>query len=407
MGYSGRMPWKATCVIDERTKMISEYLSGDYTVVELARRHGVSRKSAYKWIVRYRQQPQVGLADRSRAPHHHPNALSVELEERILTWKAYRPHWGAPKIHSKLRDHPACPAESTVSNVLQRHGLSRRQRRRTRATPSAQPFSPAGAPNDVWCVDFKGWFRLGNGHRCDPLTISDAASRYLLCCQGISGTTGWVSVQPLFERVFREYGLPQRIRSDNGAPFASLGLGGLSPLSVWWLRLGIGLERIRPGHPEQNGRHERMHRTLKETITIESTLGRQQRVLDTFRRDYNEERPHEALGQQPPASVYVPSARDYPSRLLEVTYPEDWFVHNVRRCGEIKWRGDRLYLGQSLIGQSIGLKPLAEGLWSIHFMAQPLALLDERKSPLRIRPLPTQQPSNVTHVLGRNCYLCP
>jgi putative transposase len=391
MGYSGRMPWKATCVINERTIMISEHLSKDYSIAELARRRGVSRKTAYKWIGRYQQDPAASLADRSRAPLHHPNALSAELEQTILAWKARRPTWGAPKIHSKLRDQPDCPAESTVSNVLQRHGLSRRQRRRARATPSAQPFSAASAPNDLWCVDFKGWFRLGNGRRCDPLTISDAASRYLLCCQGISGTTGWVSVQPLFERVFREYGLPCKIRSDNGAPFASLGLGGLSPLAVWWLRLGISLERIQPGHPEQNGRHERMHRTLKEAIKIQRTLGRQQRVLDEFRRDYNQERPHEALGQQPPASIYEPSRRDFPSRLLAVSYPDDWLARSVRRKGEIKWRGKHLYVSKSLAGQWVGLQPLAEGLWTIHFMTQPLAILDERKSPSRLRPLRPKQ----------------
>jgi putative transposase len=389
------MPWKATCVINERTIMISEHLSGDYSIAELARRRGVSRKTAHKWIARHRREPQAGLGDRSRAPHHHPNALSVELEEKILNWKAHRPTWGAPKIHSKLRDDPACPSEGTVSNVLQRYGLSRQQRRCAQATPSALPLSLAGRPNDIWCVDFKGWFRLGNGRRCDPLTISDASSRYLLCCQGIRGTTGWVSVRPLFERVFREYGLPQKIRSDNGAPFASMGLGGLSPLAVWWLRLGIGLERIRPGKPQDNGRHERLHRTLKEAITIERTLGRQQYVFDEFRRDYNEERPHEALGQQPPASVYVPSERNFPNRLLEVNYPGDWLVRRVRRKGVIKWRGDLLYLSKSLAGQSIGLEPSTDGRWILHFMTQPLALLDERKATPQIRPLRPKQPSNV------------
>lgn len=186
--------------------------------------------------------------------------------------------------------------------------------------------------------------------------------------------------------------MPCRIRSDNGAPFASLGLGGLSPLAVWWLRLGIGLERIRPGHPQENGRHERLHRTLKETITIEPTLSRQQRVFDEFRRDYNQERPHEALGQQPPASVYVPSARDFPARLLAVTYPEAWLVRSVRHCGDIQWRGHRLYVSESLAAQWVGLQPLADGLWTLHFMNQPLANLDERKSPLRLRPLKPKQP---------------
>lgn len=381
------MPWKETCVINERTIMMSEYLSGDYSIAELARRHGISRKTAHKWIGRYAADPGGGLADRSRVPHHHPNALSEEVEQMILTWKARRPGWGAPKIHSKLRDRPDCPAESTVSNVLRRHGLSRRQRRRARTTPCAEAVVQASGANEVWCVDFKGWFRLGNGRRCDPLTLSDAWSRYLLCCQGICGTTGWLTVQPLLREVFREYGLPQRIRSDNGAPFASLGLGGLSPLAVWWLQLGIGLERIQPGHPEQNGRHERMHRTLKESVSIQATLHRQQAVFDEFRRDYNEERPHEALGQQPPAGIYVPSVRVYPERLPVAEYPAAWTKRSVRSNGEIKWNGQLVYLSQSLVGHWIGLEPVAEDLWRLHFMQQPLGWLDERKSTPQIHSL--------------------
>jgi len=392
MGYSGRMPWKETCVINERTIMLSEYLSGDYSIAELARRRGISRKTAHKWIGRYGADPGGGLADRSRAPQHHPHALSEAMEQLILTWKARRPRWGAPKIHSKLWREPDCPAESTVSNVLRRHGLSRRQRRPKRATPNAGPLVQAGGANEVWCVDFKGWFRLGNGGRCDPLTLSDAWSRYLLCCQAISGTTGWLTVQPLLTEVFREYGLPQRIRSDNGAPFASLGLGGLSPLAVWWLQLGIGLERIQPGHPEQNGRHERMHRTLKEAVSIQTTLRQQQVALDEFRRDYNEDRPHEALGQQPPASVYVSSAREYPERLPVAEYPAAWIKRSVRSNGEIKWNGELVYLSQSLTGHWVGLEPVAEDLWQIHFMHQPLGWLDERKTIPQIRSLKQKQP---------------
>ena len=392
MGYSGRMPWKATSEMNERTVMINEYLSGDYSVAELARRRGISRKTAHKWIGRYRADPAGGLGDQSRAPHHHPNALAPGLEQAILAWKARRPSWGAPKIHSKLWDDPACPAESTVSNVLRRHGLSRRLRRRARATPNAEPWIEAGSSNEVWCTDFKGWFCLGDGRRCDPLTISDACSRYLLCCQGITGTTGWVAVRPLFERVFREYGLPLRMRSDNGAPFASRGLGGLSPLAVWWLRLGIGLERIAPGHPEQNGRHERMHRTLKEAVPVQGTLGRQQRAFDAFRQDYNEERPHEALGQKPPASAYAPSPRDFPERLLVVEYPDDWVKRRVRSNGEIRWRGEKVYISQSLIDQWIGLQPVADGLWGLYFMTEQLGQLDERKTTPRVRPLTRNQP---------------
>lgn len=388
------MPWKATCVIDERTSMISEYLSGDYSIAELARRRGISRKTAHKWIGRYLADGGGGLGDRSRAPRHHPHALSEAMEGMILAWKARRPGWGAPKIHSKLWSQPDCPAESTVSNVLRRHGLSRRQRRRLPAPPYAGPLVTAGKANEVWCVDFKGWFRLGNGRRCDPLTLSDAWSRYLLCCQGICGPTGWLTVRPLLVEVFREYGLPQRIRSDNGAPFASSGLGGLSPLAVWWLQLGIGLERIQPGHPEQNGRHERIHRTLKETVSIRTTLRRQQAAFDDFRRDYNEERPHEALGQQPPASVYAPSVRAYPERLPRAEYPTAWVKRSVRSNGEIKWNGELVYVSQSLAGHWVGLEPVAEELWRIYFMHHPLAWLDEHKTVPHLRPL-------------KMCNLCP
>jgi putative transposase len=381
------MPWKETCVRNERTIMIAEYLSGDYTLAELARRSGVSRKTVHKWVGRYEREPGCGLVDGSRAPHHHPNALSPAMEAAILEWKARRPLWGAPKIHSKLKEYVDCPAESTVSNVLQRHGLTRRVRRRARATPSAGPLQHAQGPNEVWCVDFKGWFLTGDGQRCDPLTISDAYSRYLLCCQAVKGSTGRVVVQPLMEMIFREYGLPWAIRSDNGSPFASVGLGGLSQLSVWWLRLGVRLERIAPGHPEQNGRHERLHRTLKEAVLRppERDGRRQQAAFDGFREEYNQDRPHEALNQQPPASVYEPSRRDFPARLLEPEYPDDWLKRGVRSNGEIRWHGEKIHLSQALIGQWVGLEPEGEGRWAIHFMTEKLGYLEERRGKLQIR----------------------
>ena len=367
--------------MNERSIMIGEYLSGDYCVAELARRHGVSRKTVHKWIERYRQHPGDGLMDLRRAPHEHPNAISEQLVREILDWKAKRPLWGAPKIHSKLRERADCPAESTVSNVLKRHGLSRRVRRRNRATPNAGPLNHLVGPNEVWCVDFKGWFRMGNGRRCDPLTMSDAYSRYLVCCQGIGGPTDLRTVQPLFEGVFREYGLPMSIRSDNGPPFASVGLGGLSQLSVWWLRLGIGLERIEPGHPEQNGRHERFHRTLKEAVLHppQYNLRRQQEVFDVFRKEYNQDRPHEALNQHPPGCVYVASARDYPGRLAQPEYPDIWQKRSVRSNGEIKWRGKKVYVSEALIGQWVGLEPVGEDAWELHFMSQRLGRIDVRR----------------------------
>lgn len=366
--------------------MISEYLSGARSIAEIARQRGVSRKTVHKWVGRYAEESVTGLEDRSRAPQTHPNAISSELERAILEWKARYPLWGAPKIHSKLQGAADCPAESTVSNVLRRHGLTRQVRRRARATPTVGPLASALGPNDVWCVDFKGWFRTGNGQRCDPLTISDAYSRYLLCCQGLSGFTGRRVVQPWFERVFREYGLPTAIRSDNGAPFASIGLGGLSRLSVWWLRLEIGLERIEPGHPEQNGRHERMHRTLKEAVLRppRRNLTAQQQAFDAFQREYNEERPHEALNQHVPGSVYEPSRRDYPSRLAEPAYPAAWATRGVRSNGEIKWSGRKVYVSQALIGQRVGLKPESDGIWSLYFMGAELGRLDERAAIIKI-----------------------
>jgi len=314
--------------MSERIKMISSYMGGDSAISELAAEHGVSRKTVYKWIKRYEAGGWSALEDQSRAPRHHPNAVSAEVEQALVEMKERWPLWGAPKLRRKLElalgvEH--CPAESTVSEILRRHGLSRIARRKRRAVPSTQPFAACQEANAVWCADFKGWFRTGDGSKCTPLTISDGHSRYLLRCQGLDGSTGMTTVQPLFIATFREYGMPRAIRTDNGAPFASTGLGGLSALSVWWVRLGLDLERIQPGRPQQNGRHERMHRTLKAATAQppQANLRRQQEVFDAFRREYNEERPHEALGQRPPAEVYQPAPRDYPERLPEQRgYPD-------------------------------------------------------------------------------------
>lgn len=382
------MSWKQTDEMNERTILIGEWLSQEFNVSELAQRRGISRKTAYKWIKRYEQGGPEGLKDLSRAAHTHPNAISAQIKQAILDWKEARPLWGAPKIHSKLIGLAGCPAESTVSNVLKRHGWIGPQRRRRRATPTPPAsLAKASGPNEVWCADFKGWFRVGTGQRCDPLTISDAYSRFLLCCRGLPGAADQRAVRPWFERTFREYGLPRVIRTDNGPPFASVGLGGLSQLAVWWLRLGIQVERIDPGHPEQNGRHERMHRTLKEA-TIRpagANLRAQQRVFDRFCEEYNHERPHEALGQKPPATVYRPSRHAYPSKLLCPEYDASWVERAVRSNGEIRWKGTKWFVSESLIGQRIGLKPVAEGLWVIHFMSLELGVLNERQQRIERR----------------------
>ncbi len=394
MGYTWRMPWKEISAIDERTILISEHLSQEFSLSQIARRRGISRKTAYKWIERYQQMGPEGLKDQPRAAHHHPNAISPEMKQRILDWKELRPLWGAPKIHSKLQGLADCPAESTVSNVLKRHGWVGKVRRRCRATPTPGPLAVARGPNEVWCADFKGWLRMGDGQRCDPLTISDAYSRFLLCCQGLAGAAGLQAVRPWFETTFREYGLPRVIRTDNGSPFASSGLGGLSLLSVWWLRLGIHVERIAPGHPEQNGRHERMHRTLKEATArpVASNLPAQQAAFDAFRQEYNHERPHEALGQQPPATAYSCSPRVYPARLVCPEYATGWVVRSVRSNGEIRWQGRKLFISEALAGQRVGLEPVADGVWVLHFMSAQLGVIDERYQRVQRIRWPRQQP---------------
>jgi len=377
--------------MNERIKMIGSWMGGDYAISELAAEYGVSRKTAYKWIERYEAGGVEALGDRSRAPRHHPNAVAEEVQQALLELKAQRPLWGAPKLRRKLElmlGTEPCPAESTVSEILRRHGLSRMARRRRRAVPSTQPFAACQQANAVWCADFKGWFRTGDGRKCTPLTISDGHSRYLLRCQGLGGSTGFTTVQPLFIATFREYGLPQAMRTDNGAPFASTGLGGLSTLSVWWMLLGINLERIEPGQPQQNGRHERMHRTLKQATAQppRANLRRQQEAFAEFRREYNEERPHEALGQRTPSQAYQPATRDYPERSpRQRGYPDDWQKRKVRPSGQIKWKGRDLRITDALVGHEIGLKPVSDGQWSIYFEGLRLGHYDERNH--RIKPV--------------------
>ena len=378
------MPWNTKTVKAVRVQMLEQYESGDFEIAELARFYGISRKSVYKWIWRYEEAGVEGLADQSRAPHRHPNAVEAEVVGMILELKARWPRWGAPKLRHKLRaslSQEALPAESTVSKILQRYGLTSGARRRRPAAATPTGLREYEKANGVWCADFKGWFKTGDGKRCTPLTISDGYSRYLLRCQGLDEKTDRLAVQPLFAATFREFGLPLSIRTDNGPPFASVGLEGLSALSVWWMRLGIEVERIEPGCPQQNGRHERMHRTLKEATARppQASLRAQQRAFDRFVQEYNFERPHEALEQMTPASWYESSPREFPERLPAAPpYPDEWQKRRVRSGGQIKWQGHNVQVTTALAGEVVGLEPKDDGLWAVHFVSQKLGQFNER-----------------------------
>ena len=374
------MPWNDASPEVEQIKFIQRWQRGGETFVDTCQAFGVSPKSGYKRRHRFEAEGWDGLGDRSRAPHQHPNQTRPEVVERLIAARREHPHWGPKKLVAWLGDREpgvSWPAPSTVGDLLDRAGLVHRRKRRRRATPWSQPFVQAGQPNDLWCIDFKGWFRTGNGVRVNPLTVEDAASRYLVVCHGLHQPRG-AQVRPVLERAFREYGLPWAIRSDNGTPFASVGLGGLSSLAVWWIKLEILPERIEPGHPEQNGRLERLHRTLKaETASPpQTTWQRQQRAFDGFRSSYNQERPHEALGQQPPARHYQPSARQYPSRVDSPEYGSGMTVRRVRSNGEIKWNGGKVYLSEALCGEPVGLMPQDDRYWTVHFGPLQIGLLD-------------------------------
>ena len=390
------LPWKDTSIESERLQFIERHIAGEETVAELCRRSGISRKTGYKIIGRYEAYGEDGLLDLSRAPHSHPNATPIEVAERIIEAKRTHPTWGPKKIvawlHS-IEPYVPWPSSSTAGAILDRVGLVRRRKRRRRATRWGEPFAHARSPNDVWAIDLKGWFRTDDGMRIDPLTAQDAMSRYLLVCDPLDRPAG-PEVKRSLERTFREYGIPRAIRTDNGPPFASVGLGSLSPLSAWWVKLGIVPERIQPGHPEQNGRIERLHRTLKAEAASppKANWRRQRRALERFRHTYNFERPHEALGQQPPSRLYTPSIRPYPTRISSPEYNAGVTVRSVRSNGQIKWKGDMLYVSESLKGEPIGLVQIDERTWSIQFGPLIIGLLDDPtrkvdKTPVKVLPM--------------------
>ena len=380
------MPWRETCTMDERLKFMAAWLEGEESRSSLCERHGISRKTGYKWAGRYAADPLDGLVNRTHVPLNIPHKIEAGVAALIVTLRHQRPSWGPRKLRAALmRGDPerGWPAASTIGDLLRREGLVQRRRRRSSALLLTQPFATVTQANDTWCVDFKGWFRTGDGQRCDPLTVSDAHSRYLLGCRIVPPTGE--GVQPVIERLLREHGLPGAIRSDNGPPFASTAAGGLSRLSVSWLKLGIRLERIEPGCPQQNGRHERMHRTLKAETARPPAADppAQQACFDVFRQVYNEERPHEALGQVPPATVWQPSTRLYPVRIEEPVYRPDHAVRRVRSNGEIRWGGNLVFVSDALIGELVGVAETETGDWIVRFIDVDLGIIDRRTRKLR------------------------
>jgi transposase InsO family protein len=373
------MPWQECSVMEERLRFVARLLEGE-GMSEVCREFGISRKTGYKIFNRYREQGLDALADRSRRPVRYAHQLPDQVERLIVDLKRDKPHWGARKIRElllrKLAGDVRLPAKSTVHAVLDRHGLVQRARRR-RNRAQGTPLSAGAAPNALWCADFKGEFKLGNGRYCYPLTVSDHASRYLLLCEAFDSTRE-APVIEAFQRLFRDRGLPVAIRSDNGLPFASPnGLYNLSRLSVWWLRLGISIERIKPGHPQQNGRHERMHLTLKKEATRPPGLNslQQQAKFDVFVHEFNAERPHEALAMQCPAEFYTASPRPYHG-LPQLEYP--WHDRDilVTACGRICMHRKKINVSTVLAGQKLGISEVDDGIWLVSFMHYDLGYID-------------------------------
>lgn len=382
------MPWKECKPMDERLKFVARLLDGEKMSV-VCRDFGISRPTGYKIFNRYKDLGLEGLEDRSRRPYRHANKLPFQVERTILQIKREHPTWGAPKIREKLiREYPMIqpPAKSTIHAVLDRNNLVKRRKRRRYRTEGT-PLKDAKSPNALWCADYKGEFMMGNKQYCYPLTITDYRSRFLLACEGLESTKSLFAFT-VFERVFKEYGLPDSIRTDNGTPFASPNaLFGLSRLSVWWLRLGIAIERIKPGHPEQNGRHERMHLTLKREATKPASYNflQQQDRFDTFAEIYNNARPHQALGGHYPGDLYTPSPRVYRSP-EPPEYPYHDRTITVTQCGRICIGRRKVNLSTVFAGQKVGIREVADNIWLVSFMHYDLGFFDEEVG--RVEPGP-------------------
>jgi putative transposase len=404
------MPWKEIRVEQQKEALIREYQEGA-AIIELAAAYGISRKTVYKWLGRHEEFGPSGLSDLSRRPHHSPTQVTAEVEAAIvaarLRWK-----WGPRKLRVKLGQSDQTqnwPSVSTIAAVLHRKGLVVCRPRRSRTPVQRPPYADAVGPNSVWCADYKGHFKTGDGTRIDPLTITDAATRYLLKCV-IVERTGYIHAQAVFEAAFREFGLPEIIHTDNGVPFASTAPGGLSRLSMWFIRLGITPERSRPASPQDNGRHERMHRTLKAATAAppSATSRLQQQAFDRFRIEYNEHRPHEALDDRTPSACYQPSLRCYPRRVPQPEYDDDVHVRRVSQQGSIRWRGERTFISEVFGYEPLGLKPIDERWLRVSYGHVPVGWFDgyrhrfSRKEPRDLKPKDNPEENTLVEALESN-----
>lgn len=376
------MPWKTIKPMDQKIQLIAEWQQEQYSITDLAKRYGVSRKTIHKWCSRYEEQGIDGLKDQSRAHKHSPNRTSEDIVKLLLEEKLKHRKRGPKKIYYQLkRQYPGLelPAPSTISHWLRKNGLVNRRKLRKSVPAYTEPFITAKAPNAVWSADYKGQFRTKDKQVCYPITITDNYSRYLLKCKGLHGPRYYLT-HDTFKEAFREYGLPDAIRTDNGTPFAGTSAGGLSRLSIWWIQLGIRPERIEKGCPQQNGRHERMHRTLKLEAVDPTASDRreQQERFDRFVYDYNNYRPHEALNNQPPVDYYKKSTRPYPEKIPSIEYDFDYTVRTIRHGGYFKFNGQLYYLTELLDKERIALKEFADDQWNIFYSFHPLGVLDLR-----------------------------
>jgi transposase InsO family protein len=383
------MPFTETCRMEERIRMLLDYDTGNWSVSELCRRYDVCRDTFYEWRKRRESGGADWFLDHSHAPLGCPHETAAALKEAIVALRRRFPFLGPRKLLAKLRDQAPerhWPAASTIGDILKQAGLILPVKRRRRAMDQKRPFAAVTAANDEWCTDFKGWFRTADHSKIDPLTLTDSHSRFLIDVRITQPTIE--GAQPIFATAFRAYGLPLSIRCDNGAPFGSHGPGGLTRLSAWWLKLGVRPHFIRPASPQENGRHERMHRTLKAQTSRPPAANatQQQARFDDFRRHYNQERPHEALGQRPPAEFYVLSQRAMPERVEAPWYDADHQIRRVRSAGEIKWQGELVFLSLALVGELIGIAELETGDHVVRFCDLDIGLIDRRGRFSRFAP---------------------